>query len=97
MPEMLIPVLNTCLECSFGYFFHTALVTFFQSCLNFINNNVLDQGISEKVKFKLENITLNSALTTSISVITMLLLLFIYMPEEWFNIVGLIALTLYKY
>ena len=48
------------------------------------------------VQFNGNNITLNSALTGTISIITMLLLLFIYIPEVLFNIVGVLTLTLYK-
>jgi hypothetical protein len=38
----------------------------------------------------------NSGLSTSISIITLLLMLFIYMPEEWFNIVSILTLILFK-
>lgn len=41
--------------------------------------------------FKPENITLNSALSSTISIITLLLLLFIYIPGEWFNIVSILT------
>ena len=64
---------------------------------NIIDNNNLHYNESQVIRFKPENITLNSALASSISIITMLLLLFIYMPEEWFNVVGVLSLTLYKY
>lgn len=49
------------------------------------------------INFKPEDITINSALSASISVITLLLLLFIFIPEEWFNIVSVLTLTLYKH
>ena len=39
-----------------------------------------------------ENIILNSAISTSISVITFLLILFIYTPQEWFSIVSILTL-----
>ena len=39
-----------------------------------------------------ENIILNSAISTSISVITLLLILFIYTPQEWFSIVSILTL-----
>jgi NADH-ubiquinone oxidoreductase chain 2 len=44
----------------------------------------LNNKNSEKIltTFKPENITVNSGLSTSISIITLLLMLFIYMPEE---------------
>lgn len=51
---------------------------------------------SNAVSFKPENITINSALSGSISSITLLLSLFIFIPEEWFNIVSVLTLALYK-
>ena len=61
-------------------------------------------GLSEKnvslnkdlINIKPENITVNSGLSSIISIITLLLILFIYIPEEWFNIVSILALTLFK-
>ena len=49
-----------------------------------------------KILFKPENITLSSSLSTTISIITMLLILFIYMPGQWFNIVNILTLILFK-
>lgn len=48
------------------------------------------------VKFKPENITINSAISSSISVITLLLILFIFVPEEWFNIISILTLVQFK-
>lgn len=48
------------------------------------------------VRFKPENITINSSLTTNISVLTLLLVLFIFVPGEWFNIVGILSVILFK-
>jgi len=48
------------------------------------------------IKFKPENITINSALSGSISVITLLLVLFIYTPGEWFNVVSILSVILFK-
>lgn len=39
-------------------------------------------ALGNNVKFKPENITLNSAISSSISVITLLIVLFIFVPEE---------------
>ena len=50
----------------------------------------------EHIGFKPNNITINSALSSAISIITLLLSLFIFIPEEWFNIVSVLTLTLYK-
>ena len=48
------------------------------------------------ISFNPNNITVNSALSSTISIITLLLSLFIFIPEEWFNIVSILTLTLYK-
>jgi NADH-ubiquinone oxidoreductase chain 2 len=50
----------------------------------------------QKVWFKPENITINSSLSGSISIITLLLILFIYMPTQWFNLVNILTLILFK-
>lgn len=42
------------------------------------------------------NITISASLSSSISVITLLLVLFIYMPEEWFSIVSILTLMLFR-
>ena len=41
-------------------------------------------------------LTTNTALSSSISVLTLITLLFIYIPEEWFNIVSVLSLILFK-
>ena len=51
---------------------------------------------NEKVNFKLENIVLSSALSNVISVLTLILLLFIYIPNEWFSIANILTLILFK-
>ena len=48
------------------------------------------------ITFKTENITINSSLSTSISIITLILVLFIYVPAEWFNIVSILSVILFK-
>ena len=49
----------------------------------------------KKITFASDNIILSSSLSSSISFITLLLLLFIYMPEEWFDVVSILTLTLF--
>ena len=53
-------------------------------------------GLQNNVTFKPENITLNSAISSSISIITLLLILFIFVPEEWFNIISILTLVQFK-
>jgi len=50
----------------------------------------------ELVEFSSKNITLSGSLSNIISIITLLLILFIYMPSEWFNIVSIITLSIFK-
>ena len=67
-----------------------------------VKDNVLNEdGIntevkSDIIKFTPKSITINSALSSSIAVTTLLLSLFIFIPEEWFNIVSVLTLTIYK-
>jgi NADH-ubiquinone oxidoreductase chain 2 len=51
---------------------------------------------SVSVRFNPNNITINSALSSTISILTLLLILFIYIPGEWFNIVSILTLILFK-
>lgn len=55
-----------------------------------VNNKV------NAVTYKSQNIVINSSLSTIISILTLILLLFIFIPEEWFNIVSVITLILFK-
>jgi len=59
------------------------------------DNNVLFSS-AKKIRFNPSDITINSALASIISVLTLLLLLFIYIPGEWFNIVSILTLILFK-
>lgn len=48
-----------------------------------LEGNIIDSNSkSTKVNFKLENIVLSSALSNVISILTLILLLFIYIPNE---------------
>ena len=65
-------------------------------------NNILQSTSSNYIKqskaltVKPENITISSSLSSAISIITLLLLLFIYMPEQWFSIVSILTLMLFN-
>jgi len=59
-----------------------------------VENN--QQNQINSINFKPENITINSSLSASISVITLLLVLFIYTPGEWFNVVSILSVILFK-
>ena len=51
---------------------------------------------NKTVAFNPSNITINSALSSTISIFTFLLILFIYIPGEWFNMVSMLTLILLK-
>ena len=61
---------------------------------SFTANDNTSNGL--RVEFNPSNITINSALSSTISVLTLLLILFIYIPGEWFNIVSILSLILFK-
>jgi len=58
--------------------------------------SIQDSNKESKVNFKLENIVLSSALSNVISILTLILLLFIYIPNEWFSIANILTLILFK-
>jgi len=50
----------------------------------------------KKITFSPESIKISSSLSSVISIITLLLILFINMPSEWFNVVSILTLTIFK-
>jgi NADH-ubiquinone oxidoreductase chain 2 len=50
----------------------------------------------ERLTFKCDNIILSSYLTISISVLTLIVLLFIFMPQEWLSMANILALILFN-
>lgn len=50
----------------------------------------------KKITFSPESIKISGSLSSIISIVTLLLLLFINMPSEWFNIVSILTLTIFK-
>ena len=69
------------------------------SPVSYIINNPFWKNTQDtlKITFKPSNITINSGLSSVVSIITLLLVLFIYIPEESFNLVSVLTLTMYKY
>jgi NADH-ubiquinone oxidoreductase chain 2 len=55
-------------------------------------NNIL----LEKLTFKYNNIVLSSSLTISISILTLIILLFILMPQEWLSMANILALLIFN-
>lgn len=76
-----------------GEFFKTSLVENSQ-LVGYISKG--GDEVKEKILFKPENITVNSSLSGTISVITLLLILFIYMPAQWFNVVNILTLIVFN-
>ena len=61
-----------------------------------LQGSVISNGQSSNVTYGINNIVLSSALSTSISILTLILLLFIYIPNEWFNVANILTLLLFK-
>ena len=96
---------KTAMYCT-GYIIPNSLHGMISNTLRFVNgskqkenkqlsfppedDNLLPKNCMSVV-IKPENITLNSGLSSTISVITLLLVLFIFIPGEWFNIVSILA------
>jgi len=52
-------------------------------------------NMKEKVSFNINNVVLSSSLTSIISIITLIILLFIFMTKECFNMTNILALILF--
>ena len=50
----------------------------------------------ENITVKVENIKLSSSLTTTISILTLIILFFIFIPQEWLNMANILALILFN-
>ena len=59
---------------------------------NIVKNNVLIQ----KLTFKTQNIILSSYLTITISILTLIILLFMFIPNEWLKLTNILALILFN-
>ena len=53
-------------------------------------------GVVDKSVFKLNNIVLSSSLTITISLLTLIILLFIFIPAEWLRSANILALILFN-
>ena len=59
---------------------------------NIVKNNVLIQRLT----FNINSIVLSSYLTITISILTLIILLFIFIPQEWLNLANILALILFN-
>lgn len=58
--------------------------------------NYASKNNDSKIEFNREDIKINSSLSVTISILTFLLVLFIYVPTEWFNIVSILSLIIFR-
>ncbi len=61
-----------------------------------VSYNNINENIGKLEQIKPKNVIINSAFSIIISFITLLLILFIYMPEEWYNVISLLTLMEFK-
>ena len=59
---------------------------------NIIQNNVL----IKKITFKVDSIRLSSPLTNTISILSLTILLFMFIPQEWLSMANILALLLFN-
>jgi NADH-ubiquinone oxidoreductase chain 2 len=64
--------------------------------IDFYGNITKNKVLFEKLTFKLNNITLSSSLTITISLLTLIILLFIFVPQEWLSMANILALILFN-
>jgi NADH-ubiquinone oxidoreductase chain 2 len=57
--------------------------------------NGLDKT-NKGIKYNINNISISSSLSSSISIMTLLLISFIYVPNEWYNIVTVLTLVIFR-
>jgi NADH-ubiquinone oxidoreductase chain 2 len=58
--------------------------------------NIYNKTSKKEVSFKVENIVLSSSLTTIISILTLIILLFIFIPREWLSMANILALIIFN-
>ena len=59
--------------------------------------NILSKSdLDKKVTFKVENIVLSGSLTITISILTLIILLFILTPQEWLSMANILALIMFN-
>lgn len=58
--------------------------------------NITNGSHHENITVRVENIKLSSSLTTTISILTLVILFFILIPQEWLNMANILALILFN-
>ena len=64
--------------------------------IDFHGNITKKNVLFKKLTFKLNNIALSSSLTITISLLTLIILLFIFVPQEWLSMANILALILFN-
>jgi NADH-ubiquinone oxidoreductase chain 2 len=61
-----------------------------------LHGNIISNNTVKEIRFGLKNIVLSSSLTITISILTLIILLFIFTPTEWLSIANILALILFN-
>ncbi len=64
--------------------------------LNFPGNIMRKEVVLDKFTFKAEDIILSSPLTITISILSLVILLFMFNPEEWLSMANILALIIFN-
>ena len=64
--------------------------------INLHSNITKDDVLVEKLRFNTNNIVLSSSLTITISLLTLIILLFIFIPQEWLSMANILALIIFN-
>jgi len=64
--------------------------------LNLEVNILKNTEVCEKITFKVDSIKLSSPLTITISTLSMIILLFMFIPEEWLSMANILALIIFN-
>jgi NADH-ubiquinone oxidoreductase chain 2 len=64
--------------------------------INIHANIIKNNNIIEKLRLNYKSIILSSYLTISIGILTLIILLFIFMPQEWLSMANILALILFN-
>jgi NADH-ubiquinone oxidoreductase chain 2 len=64
--------------------------------LNFPGNIMSKEVVLDKFTFKAEDIILSSPLTITISILSLVILLFMFNPEEWLSMANILALIIFN-
>lgn len=64
--------------------------------MSFQANIIQDNTLMEKTTFKVDSIKLSSSLTNTISILSLTILLFMFIPQEWLSMANILALLLFN-